>query len=107
MVGCAKPPPTLQRLFGPTHLRRAGARVLESFARRRADRVVADALEDPRPQTFFERGLDESVLAAVETDDRGPAARSQAARENPQQLLKVGQFAIDQQAQGVKDAGRG
>ena len=69
-------------------------------------RVFADRRVHARPLPVLERRLDQPVLAAVEADDRGPAAGLQAPRQHPQQLLKVGQLAVDQDAQGLEDPGR-
>src|SRR5204863_5317090 len=53
-----------------------------------------------------ERPLDAAVLERVETDDRRPAARPQAARQGVEQAVEGGQLVVHRDPQRLKDARR-
>jgi hypothetical protein len=56
-----------------------------------------------RPKSRF----DQAVFAAVKTNDRRPATAPQTVGQDTQQLLKVREFAVDENAQDLKSSRRG
>ena len=91
---------------GDAHLRRPRSRVGGLLDEGRANRIVADLLVDTGAKAIAESRFYQAVFTAVKANNRGPATGPQARRQHAQQFLQVGEFAVDQDSQGLEDAGR-
>src|SRR5438105_2620146 len=89
----------------PAQFRGPRARIRGILFPTRPNRLRRNAAIEAGAYSVAEGCLDQAVLAAVKTDYRRPAARPQGTRQYPQKLLKIGQFAIDEQAQRLKGSG--
>ncbi len=90
---------------GPSQLCRARARIAEALLFAGPERLIGRRGVNPRSQPVAKGLLDAAILAAVKADDGDAAAGIQAFRQGAQQGLEVRHFAIDENSQGLKDAG--
>lgn len=71
------------------------------------ERLGADVLEEAGALAIAEGGFDETILAGVEGDDRRSSARFQGCGDGREKTVEVVEFAVDEDAQGLKRARRG